>query len=85
MPSLMADSIPMIGINSATEGSPSEGATANIETQREGSSNLFVRLVVFHEKRPQWIPTTIHRALAKILTYLICLTALTMFLCLAED
>lgn len=85
MPLLMADSIPMTEIASATDGSSSEGATAKIETPREGSGNLFVRLVVFHEKRPQWITTTICRAVAKILTYSICLTALTIFLCPAED
>jgi hypothetical protein len=49
-----------------------------------GFGNLFAHWMVFHERRHQCAPM-IYRAIAKILTYLTCLSALTIFLCPAVD
>jgi hypothetical protein len=85
---LKADCIPASGTTLTTDGSLPDSATATVEIQREvfqGFGNLFMRLMVLHEKGPLCTPITIYRVMAKTLTYLACLTALTMFLCPAED
>ncbi|KAG2047254.1 hypothetical protein BDR06DRAFT_1014000 [Suillus hirtellus] len=49
-----------------------------------GSDNQFTHWMVLHEKKHQYTPM-IYRTMAKVLTYLTCFSALTIFLCPAED
>jgi hypothetical protein len=88
MLSLMADCIPASGTTLTTDRSLPDSATVTVEIQQEvfqGFGNLFMHLMVLHEKGPLCTPITIFRVMAKTLTYLACLTALMMFLCLVED